>query len=109
MMDAEAELISALAFLNRGHQVMRMLEGGPKIWEHIGSAEMTPGIIGDFLALIMADDTVLGESFISGKRNFLHTYVDTLADSFEEWAKDHDRPDLLATVQERLQRVPGDG
>lgn len=104
-MTAEEELISALAFLNRGHQVIRMLEAGPKVWEHIGSVEMKPGTVGDFLALIMADETV----YISGKRTLLHSYVDTLADAFEEWARDHDRPDLLATVQERLQRVPGDG
>lgn len=108
-MNAEEELISALAFLNRGHQVMRMLEAGPKVWEHIGSVEMKPGMVGDFLALIAADDTLMGETYISERRGLLHSYVDQLADAFEEWARDHDRPDLLATVRERLQRVGGDG
>lgn len=108
-MNAEEELIAALAYLNRGHQVMRILAGGPKVWEHIGSAEMTPGLVGDFLALIAADESVLGETYISGKRKMLHGYVDSLADAFEMWARDHDRPDLLATVQERLQRIQVDG
>jgi hypothetical protein len=44
-------------------------------------------------------------SFVEGQRALAHLLIDQLADAMTQWAKENDRPDLLATVAERLEKA----
>lgn len=101
----EVDLETAIQFLDSGRRNVRLFEAGPPAWLLIGSAEISEEFLADYLTVVMDNEAAMGESFISGKRKLLHQYVDILADAFEEWARDFDRPDLLATVSDRLNRA----
>lgn len=91
--------------LDSGSGSIAMFLSGPTYWQVHPVVEIRPDLIFNYQMLALNMPTVVTSSFIDGQRALAHLLIDQLADAMTQWAKDHDRPDLLATVAERLEKA----
>jgi hypothetical protein len=104
--DAEKAAEAVVNFyLSTGHKDIRFFEGGPERWAKLPAQDIKEEHVPEYLAACLFNEKASSLTFSATKRSMLHTYVDMLANAFDEWAKDAGRTDLLLTVGERLERA----
>jgi hypothetical protein len=96
---------SARTLLDVGTGTIAMLLSGPACWQNLPTVEIRPDLIFNYQMMTMNMPDTAKSSFVEGQRALAHLLIDQLADALAEWATEHDRPDMLATVAERLEKA----
>lgn len=95
----------AQRFLRLGTNAINRLIMGPPLWETFPSVEIQPDMIFEYQIASLNAPAAVQQSYIEGQRALAHRLIDQCADGMTQWAKDNNRPDLLATVGERLEKA----
>lgn len=96
---------SASRLLDAGTASIGIFLSGPSYWATLPEVKIRPEDIFKYQMLALNAPNAVSSTFVEGQRALAHLVIDQAADALAEWAKDHDRPDILSTVSERLEKA----